>query len=93
MDTSKFAETSRFHADGSWYDACWLRQARALAARSIVRFVAASAVRLGRWAANLIWAREALSAIPAEGSPCLQDEVGRARQLLLGRDSSQDLSG
>jgi hypothetical protein len=91
MDASKFAEPHTFHADGGWHDAYWLRQARAHAARSIARFVTASAARLCRWAANMIWAREALSAIPAEGSPCLQgDEVGRARQLLLGQEDPLD---
>lgn len=56
--------------------------------------VAISAAWLGQWAANMIWAREALSSIPAEGSPCLQgDEVARARQLLLGQERSENLTG
>jgi hypothetical protein len=82
------------HAGGGWRDAYCLRQSRAHAPRSIARLVAASAARFGRWAANMVWARAVLSSIPAEASPCLQgDEVGRARQLLLGRDRSQDLNG
>ena len=94
MDASEFAEPHAFHADGRWHDACWLRQARVHTARSIACLRAALAARFGRWATNMIWAREVLSAIPAEGSPCLLgDEVDRARLLLLGQDNSQDLTG
>ena len=50
-----------------------------------------SATRLGRWLIDVIRARQVLSAIPAEGSPCARgDEVDRARHLLLGgRDTRQ----
>jgi hypothetical protein len=86
MNISKFAQPNAFHADGGWYDACWLRQARMHAARSIARFIAASIARFGRWTTNMIQARGALSVIPAEGDPCLRgDEVDRARWLLLGQ--------
>jgi hypothetical protein len=45
-----------------------------------------SAARFGRWLVDIIRAREVLSAIPPEGSPCARDdEVDRASHLLLGR--------
>lgn len=87
MDTRKLAEHRAFYVDGGWYDAYWLRRARAQATRNIARGVAASTARLGRWANSMIWARRTLSAIPAEGSSCLQgDVVGHARLLLLGQE-------
>jgi hypothetical protein len=36
------------HPDGGWHDACWLRAARAHAARNIARSIAAMVVRLGQ---------------------------------------------
>jgi hypothetical protein len=85
MDKSKFAEPRAFHVDNGWYDAYWLQQARASAARSITQAMAASLTRLGRLAVGVIWARQALSAMPCDLKPCANgDEVARARQLLLG---------
>ena len=85
MDKSKFAETRAFHVDSGWYDAYWLQQARASAARSITQAMAASLTQLGRLAVGVIWARQALSAMPCDLKPCANgDEVARARQLLLG---------
>ena len=85
MDKSKFAEPRAFHVDSAWYDAYWLQQARASAARSITQAMAASLARLGRLALSMIWARQALSAMPCDLEPCANgDEVARARQLLLG---------
>ena len=85
MDKSKFAEPRAFHVDGAWYDAYWLQQARASGARSITQATAASLARLGRLAVNIIWARQALYAMPCDLKPCANgDDVGRARQLLLG---------
>ena len=85
MHTIKFAEPRANHVNGGWYDARWHRRARAHATRCVARFLAASAARSGRWLVIMIRVREVLSAIPAEGSPCVQgDEVDRARHLLLG---------
>ena len=47
MHTIKFAEPRAFHVDGGWYDAYWLRQARAHTNRSVARFLAASTTRFG----------------------------------------------
>ena len=84
MDKSKFAEPRAFHVDGGWYDAHWLQPARASAARSITQAMAASLARLGRLAVNMIWARQALSAMPCDLKPYVNGyEVVRARPLLL----------
>ena len=94
MDKSKFAEPRAFHVDSAWYDAYWLQQARARAARSITQAMAASLARLGRLAVNMIWARQALSAMPCDLKPCANgDEVARARQLLLGDQGQPYRSG
>ena len=45
MDNSKFAEPRAFQVDSGWYDAYWLQQARASAARSITQAMAASLSR------------------------------------------------
>jgi len=90
-----------FQTDPSWYEDYWYgaepqmtphptrqhltAQARAHAARTIARFVAASIARFGRWAVNMVRARELLSSIPAEGSPYVPfDAVRHAKSLLLG---------
>ncbi len=94
MPTIKFEEPRDFHVDGGWYDAHWLRQARADFTRSIARVLAASAARFRRWLVNMIWARDVLSALPAEGSPCTHgDEVDRVRHLLLDHEGAGDRIG
>jgi hypothetical protein len=91
MNNSAYEPPRAFQIDGGWYDAYWLRQARKHAARGIVTFGVAWIARFGRWAANMIWAREVISAFPPEGSPCARgDEVPRARQLLLGEADTRD---
>ena len=81
--------TRAFHVDGGWYDAYWLQQTRTNVAPSTALAVAASLARLGRLAVNMIWARQALSAMPCELKPCLNgDDVARARQLLMGESGN-----
>jgi hypothetical protein len=82
MDSGNFPAPRAFHVDGGWYDAYWLRQARASAARTYTQAL----IRLAKLAFNLIRARRAVAQMPAEGSPCVDgDEVARARKILLGR--------
>ena len=86
MDNPEYKLPGTLHVDGGWYDAYWLRRARADAARSIVQYSAAWAAGFGRWAANVAWARDAIADLPAERDSCVQgDEVARAKWLLLGQ--------
>jgi hypothetical protein len=91
MHKRTFAAPRASYADGASHNACSLGPACSDAVQGAVAGLTA---RLGRWAGNMIRAREILSRIPAEGDLCPQgDEVGCARQLLLGQNDSQSLTG
>jgi hypothetical protein len=80
MDISKYTKLRAFHVEGGRYGAR-LSEARSYAARTLAR----CATRLCKASIAVIRARHAAAALPAEGSPCLNDdEVARARLLLLG---------